>query len=42
MNNPPTKLPPHILASGDEILHNLNLRQRALDDLFDGKGCFCE
>ena len=24
-NNPPEKLPPHILAAGDEILRNLNI-----------------
>jgi hypothetical protein len=41
-NNPSTKLRPHILAAGNEILHNLNLRQRVLDDIFNGKGWFCE
>ncbi len=37
-NNPPKKLPPHILAAGDTILCDLDLLQKALDDLFDKNG----
>ena len=34
-NDPPEKPPPHILAAGDEILRDLDITQKALDDLFD-------
>jgi hypothetical protein len=37
-NNSPKKPPPHILAAGDAILRDLDLSQKALDDLFDKNG----
>jgi hypothetical protein len=37
-NDPQEKPPPHILAAGDEILRNLDITQKALNDLFDKNG----
>jgi hypothetical protein len=37
-NDPPEKPPPHILAAGNKILRNLDITQKALDDLFDKNG----
>jgi hypothetical protein len=37
-NDPPEKPPPHILAAGNKILHNLDITQKALDDLFNKNG----
>jgi hypothetical protein len=37
-NDPPEKPPPHILAAGDEILRDLDITQKALDDLFNENG----
>jgi hypothetical protein len=38
MSNNPPKPPPHILAAGNEILRNLDITQKANDDLFNKNG----
>jgi hypothetical protein len=37
-NDPPEKLPPHILAAGNKILRGLDITQKALDNLFNKNG----
>jgi hypothetical protein len=37
-NNPPEKPPPHILAAGYKILRNLDIMQKALNNLIDKNG----